>query len=61
MKSALALIVFFLILWGLFGLADGVGFFGGIKAQFVAAWNILGILGRILVIGIIISIFIKAP
>jgi hypothetical protein len=61
MKSALALIVFLLILWGLLGLMEGIGFFGGIRAQFVAAWNILGILGRIVVIVIIIGVFIKAP
>ena len=61
MKSALALIVFFLFLWGFFGIADGVGFIGGIKQSIKAIWDIIGFLGRILVVIIIIGLCVKAP
>jgi hypothetical protein len=61
MKSALALIVFFLLLWGFFGIADGVGFIGGIKQSIKAIWDIIGFLGRILVVIIIIGLCVKAP
>ena len=49
MKSAVAIALIFLLIWGLFGLADGHGFFGGIKLQFIAMRKFITIFGFIII------------
>jgi hypothetical protein len=61
MKSFIALVVFFLVLWGILGLTEGIGFIGGIKVQIQSIWNFLGLVGRILVIVAVIGLFVIAP
>jgi hypothetical protein len=61
MRSAIGIIIVLLLIWGVMGLIDGQGFFGGIQAQFKAIWLMLGWVGRIVVIFIIVGLFLKAP
>ncbi len=59
MKNAIVIAIFLLVLWGIFGLMDGVGFFGGIRNSLVAIWKLMGIAGRIIVFAIIVGVIIK--
>jgi hypothetical protein len=59
MKNAITVSLLFLILWGLFGLMDGYGFIGGIKKNLIAIWELIGIVGKIIVFAIIVGLIIK--
>lgn len=57
-KNIIFVLLFFFIIWGLKGLVDGHGFFGGILSQFVAAYKILKLVGAAVVIFFVIKLVI---
>lgn len=53
-KGILGVVIFLMVIWGLFGLVDGEGFIGGIGTQIDAFGDIVSLVIKIvLIIGVI--------
>lgn len=56
LRSIIFVIFFFFLIWGVKGVIDGHGFFGGILAQFVAAYLILELVAGAVIIYLVIKL-----
>lgn len=58
-KNIIPIIIFFLVIWGLGGLLNGDGFFGGIFNQFFGAYLILKLVGVAVIIYLLFILIIR--